>query len=131
MQAHAEGVRPLHEVVAEEFRQSGWTQKAFAERLGLKSQQTFSNWLKGDGLRVEWIPAIEDALDLRRGFILRKAGYVADPVTTEDVIRGDHAIANSFEREVVIDAYRSALKRSSSAAGGARTSATTRKRRTK
>lgn len=90
------------------------TQTQLAEMIGT-TQGNVSKWVNGDGPPLEMIPAIERACDRQLGFVLRAAGYVKDAKTTAETIDADPAL-DDYVREVVLDAYRSAVEGSSARA---------------
>lgn len=69
------------------------TQDDIAKRIGT-TQPTVSKWVRGEtDPNFDQVAAIEDACDRPRGFILRLAGYVVDPVGVLDAIDNDAEIS--------------------------------------
>ena len=66
------------EAIALHRERQGLTQKAFAERLGVR-QQTVSRWEAGQALPPpSWLVQLEDEFALQRGTLLRMGGYLPD-----------------------------------------------------
>jgi transcriptional regulator with XRE-family HTH domain len=65
-------------VLEEALARPGWSQARLARELGLRPQ-TINKWASGENTPpIERWPAIEEALGIERGTILRRAGYVGD-----------------------------------------------------
>src|SRR5690606_7530535 len=78
--------RPAHERVGRALRDAladaGLRQGDLADALGI-DQGTVSRWTRGlQRIDLDYFPAIDKALGRPTGYLLRKAGYVADSVDT-------------------------------------------------
>ena len=91
------------------------SQTVMALRLGFTSaagQARISRWERGEQApELHELGAIETALDLPKGTIVRRLGMVHDLKTTEEVLRTDPHIRGPY-RDMVIDAYKLAKRRS-------------------
>jgi len=88
-----------------------FTQVELAARLGV-AQNTVSRWSTGDiEPSLDDIARIEDLCDVPRGVILRRAGYVVDARTADEMIAQDVRL-DAAQRDLVLAAYRTALRRS-------------------
>jgi transcriptional regulator with XRE-family HTH domain len=88
-----------------------YTQVELAARLGV-AQNTVSRWSTGDiEPSLDDIARIEDLCDVPRGVILRRAGYVVEPRTADEMIAHDARLTPG-QRDLVVAAYRAALRRS-------------------
>jgi transcriptional regulator with XRE-family HTH domain len=90
-----------------------FTQVELAARLGV-AQNTVSRWSTGDiEPSLDDIARIEDLCGVPRGVILRTAGYVVDPQTADEMIAHDVRL-DPAQRDLVLSAFRTALRRSRS-----------------
>ncbi len=99
---------PICSAVRSAVRSSGLTQEALAARMGEK-QQTISGWMLTREPRLNDISRIEKALDKPGGFLLRAAGYVADPVRTRECLLADPNLVEAH-RQLLIASYDSAIE---------------------
>lgn len=90
--------------------EAGFSQKEAAERLGL-AQGHWSRWESHREPDLDTIEAIERALELPHGLLILRAGYVTGSDRPEDIIERDPRLSD-YERRVVLDFYRAALRRS-------------------
>lgn len=86
------------------------TQAEVADRMGTK-QQYVHRYTSSQEPKLDTVAALEDALDLGRGDLLRAAGYVEDPQTLPEAIERDMRL-HPRERRMLAELYRSALSRS-------------------
>lgn len=91
--------------LAERLRADGWT---------AVDQSRLSKWERGVEApnELDYFPAIERICGATRGTILRSAGYVTDDgIDIPAAILADERLAE-VTRQVLADAYQSALRRS-------------------
>jgi transcriptional regulator with XRE-family HTH domain len=97
-------VPPICQAIADAIDASGLSQTALARSYGT-TQQQISLWVNGREPRLDEIAALEVALDLHRGALLRAAGYVDDVTGVEDAIRSASRLKKD-RRDVLLDLYR-------------------------
>ena len=94
------------------YEAAGVSQEQIADALGV-DQPTVSRWARG--MRrppIDVLPVIEQLCNVRKGTILRRAGYVEDDgVDIAAAILADQRLPE-VTRQVLADAYQSALRRS-------------------
>lgn len=101
--------RRICEAVRDAREASGLTQRRLADMLGV-SQPTVHDWERDREPTLDQIVQLEEAFELRRGDLLRLAGYVADAVPTpEQAIRADRSLKSDARQALlgVLRAYRS------------------------
>lgn len=87
--------RLLADAIRDAYRAAEITQDELAARVGETldrpvNQGMVSRWVRGEVVpELETIVAIEDAVGMSRGAILKASGYVADPVDITSVADGD------------------------------------------
>lgn len=99
--------------------------KAIKRELGTRSQRWLADRIGVDpsvmtriingqmkDLTVDRVAAIEDALDVPRGSLLRAAGYVAPTVSAEDAIRQDPSLPRQI-RQALVDVVEANRRRAS------------------
>lgn len=85
------------------------TQQQLAAKTGGK-QNTISDWEHDKNeVGVTELAAIEDALDVRRGTVLRLAGFVVD-TSIEELIESDPTLPPR-SKPAILQAYRDAKRR--------------------
>jgi transcriptional regulator with XRE-family HTH domain len=93
--------RRICEAVKTAREVAGLTQRQLADMLGV-SQPAIHNWEHDTEPSLDALAAVEDALGLRRGQLVRDAGYVDDdPPTIDDVIRSDDSLSPDDRRAVL------------------------------
>lgn len=81
-----------------------------AERIGV-TQGKVSRWSVGQSEpSLDELADIEDACELPRGWILRTAGLVANPVDVREALLADPLLPDEL-RGFVVDAYDAAVRR--------------------
>lgn len=93
------------------YEAAGVSQEQIAAALGV-DQPTVSRWARG--MRrppIDVLPDIERLCKVRKGTILRRAGYVEDNGDVTAAILADERLPETT-RQVLVDAYHSALRRS-------------------
>lgn len=107
--AHDEHVHPMAAALRAICGDLGLTQETLGDAVG-RSQVTASRWLGREPLmNVDKIRAVEAALKLPRGLLLRTAGYVADATTIPEMIEADPTLTPE-NRRVVLRAYEGAVQ---------------------
>jgi transcriptional regulator with XRE-family HTH domain len=72
-------------VLEEALARPGWSQARLARELGLRPQ-TVNKWVSGENTPpIDRWAAIEAALGIERGTMMRRAGYIVDEETGEGV----------------------------------------------
>lgn len=100
--------RPICEAVRTAREVAGLTQRHLADILGV-TQPTVHNWEHDTEPSLDQLALIEDALGLRRGQLVRDAGYVdSGDATVEDAIRSDVSLSPGDRRALldVLSLYR-------------------------
>lgn len=101
--------RHICEAIKNAREVAGLTQRRLAEMLNV-TQPTVHAWEVDREPSLDQIAAIEAALELRRGQLLRDAGYVDgdDPPSPEQVIRSDETLTPEDRRALldVLGLYR-------------------------
>lgn len=105
-----QGTPPMCRAIREAREAAGWTIKRLSDELGVEINQVSGRWEKDREPSLPNIRRIEDALGLRRGYLLRSAGYVEDITTTEDAIANDQRLT-PMQRDLVMGALVSMLAR--------------------
>lgn len=103
---------PLHEAIREAFSGVGLTQAQLAQRMGV-DQTTVSRlangrWGEQGGPAPDVLARIEDAAGRPRGWILVRAGYIADVATVPEAIAMDSRLT-ADARRMVLRVYESAV----------------------
>ncbi len=106
----------------DELYRRGYSQRDLAERFGVEPA-TVSRWKTGDrSFALPILPEIERLLGVRKGHVLRQAGYVDDPGDSDDpgdrfrdVVTADQSITED-DRRTLIGFYEFARSRSATAA---------------
>lgn len=83
------------------------TQEMLAERTGFRQTQ-ISRWERTNEPSLDELAALEKAMGVAPGTVLRAAGYVREPKTVDEVIHTDPNLMPEL-LGVVLDAYRAAV----------------------
>lgn len=104
------GVESVAEVLSSVMTEHGHSQSSLGRLIGEK-QQTISKWARGESEpSLDDIANIEEKLELWRGTILRRAGYVADPTTAREAIEADPVLTHN-QKLNLLDIYDGAVRR--------------------
>lgn len=95
----------LGQAIKDVLREQGLNQAELARRLGMDDGHV-TRLVKGQikGVALDFVRRIEDVLDLHRGELLRRAGYVEDLVSVRDAIAMDPSLTLD-ERRIVLRTY--------------------------
>ena len=110
---HPEGVPPICAAIRQAREEANVTQDELARRIG-RTQSTVQKWEAGRQPTLDTIRRLEEALDHRRGQLLRLAGYVAEARTAREMLEVDPALTPN-QRETMLAAYDVAVQLSSRA----------------
>ena len=91
------------------------TQDMLAERTGFRQTQ-ISRWERTNEPSLDELAALEKAMGVAPGTVLRAAGYVKDAKTVDEVVHTDPNLAPELVG-VVLQAYRAAVTASASIRG--------------
>lgn len=100
-------VPPICAAIRRERDGANLTQAGLGERLGVQQGQV-GKWETEREPSLDTIRAIEDVLGLRRGQLLRDAGYVIELRTTADAISSD-PLLDRQGRTIVLRVYEAAI----------------------
>ena len=87
----------LSRAVKQARENSGVTQAELARRMGV-TQPQISQWETSREPDLDNVARIETGLELRRGAILRLAGYVENGSSVEEVIQQDASLSSTTRR---------------------------------
>lgn len=104
-----EVTRDIHGAIRACREAAGLSQGALGALINV-NQQRIASWEADVTPTFEQVAALEDAMGLKLGTILRVAGYVEDLETTADKIRSDPALSIELQ-DALIAAYESAVRR--------------------
>ena len=105
--------RRICEAVKRQREIAGVSQRQLADMLGV-SQPTIHNWEHDTEPSLDQLAAIEEALGMRAGGLVRAAGYVDEaPPSAEQAIMADRTLAAADRRALldVLSLYRGRERR--------------------
>jgi transcriptional regulator with XRE-family HTH domain len=98
------------------YMEAGLTQEEVGRRVGV-DQNTVSQWALGQQeLKVYRLLDFEKACGVPPGYVLRLAGIIKDPATTEQAIEQDTAL-DQGSRQLALSSYRLAVDQTKRARG--------------